>query len=670
QAVNLAHTLGEYHDQHSGPCSSTTVFGTGTRLRRVISLKVKHIPFPQQLVTCTVEGGEGRKSLRRATVRLPNTATFGELLESARKQRYGALDFEGPVYGRDGELDTTLREAWVRNDCKVDGTLHIGLAVVVSFKPDSRAPLSFIMGPGDTIGGRVSTEQGYALSTLRLKIRGGAQLLEDDVTLEKCCVSGMPVGGISSAGWGELHLEVHVKEFVDNNFRVKLGGISGSGSLDKLVRGVGSNPSFPCSDSKSPHNIPSLDAKVTTCSVGSNPEGHQKSRTGSLTVESTSSSSGLVDDRPSAGNRDDACATVLFVLSPSGTVLTLAMPPAATVLDTKEQVAGFEGISPCRQRILWRGVPMEPDNALLYKVGVRGGDTLIVGYRVSSVSTGTMAPVIELEGTCDDVLLAEEEKDSRTHSCSGGAEHVRNTSNGIAVGQGGDVFAEVTGGGGSNTMSVSEYEEDGDGGTMADRSAGAGALNGGIDLVEDVRRKGEEGEETAEEGTVSPPLLPPPPPRCTAGQGQRKLSGRRAWWSRSKTRIRRGWRDDSSEHGFGNGERRGALGGVLLSYLPSSASSSESTRSSNSNNSSNTRAARVSPAPLRPIHTDPANGIVGGIRSSSTAEIYAPPNVTVREPPLTPSGGRRNLSGWVPWRYGCRLPASPVSTDDGHGGRR
>lgn len=115
--------------------------------------KVKHTPLPQQLVTCTVGGGEGRKCLRRATVRLPNTATFRELLESARKQRYAALDFEGPVYGRDGELETTLRDAWVRNDCKVDGTLHIGLAVAVSFILESRATLSFIMGPADTIGG-------------------------------------------------------------------------------------------------------------------------------------------------------------------------------------------------------------------------------------------------------------------------------------------------------------------------------------------------------------------------------------------------------------------------------------------------------------------------------------------------------------------------------------
>lgn len=102
-------------------------------------------------MTCTVEGGEGRNKLRSATVQLPNTATLGELLEQGRQKRYGALEFEGPVYGRNGELDTTLRDAWVRNGCKIDGTLHIGLAVVVSFPLESQKPLPLVMGPGDTI---------------------------------------------------------------------------------------------------------------------------------------------------------------------------------------------------------------------------------------------------------------------------------------------------------------------------------------------------------------------------------------------------------------------------------------------------------------------------------------------------------------------------------------
>lgn len=118
----------------------------------LLSRQVKHTPVPHQLVTCTVEGGKGRNVLRRAMVRLPNTATFGELLACAREKRHGALELEGPVYGRDGELDTTLRDGWVRNSCKVDGTLHIGLAVVVSFPRGSQRPLFLTMGPGATIG--------------------------------------------------------------------------------------------------------------------------------------------------------------------------------------------------------------------------------------------------------------------------------------------------------------------------------------------------------------------------------------------------------------------------------------------------------------------------------------------------------------------------------------
>lgn len=116
-----------------------------------MSRQVKHTPPPHQLVTCTVEGGEGRNKLRPATVQLPNTATFRELLEQGRNKRYAALEFEGPVYGRSGELDMTLRDAWVRNGCKIDGALHIGLAVVVAFPLESQEPLPLIMGPGDTI---------------------------------------------------------------------------------------------------------------------------------------------------------------------------------------------------------------------------------------------------------------------------------------------------------------------------------------------------------------------------------------------------------------------------------------------------------------------------------------------------------------------------------------
>lgn len=112
-------------------------------------MQVIHTPLPDKLVTCTVEAGD---ELRRTTVQLPNTATFGELLVRARNQRHGGLAFEGPLYGKAGELDTTLKDAWARDGCKVDGTLHIGLAVVVSFPGPSQKSLPLVMGPSDTIG--------------------------------------------------------------------------------------------------------------------------------------------------------------------------------------------------------------------------------------------------------------------------------------------------------------------------------------------------------------------------------------------------------------------------------------------------------------------------------------------------------------------------------------
>lgn len=260
--------------------------------------------MPQQLVTCTVQGGEGCSKLRPATVQLPNTATFGELLELAREKRYGGLEFEGPVHGAPGELDTTLRDAWVRNGCKIDGTLHIGLAVVVSFPAGSQKSLSLVMGPRDAVdevkrvglltpfslAGRalrihcdefplsrrlvfacglnssatvrepvranfahvskhhsyvevftytvcprrkqkVYAEHGFAPSQQKLMVRGGAQQLGDSVALDELLVSGVPVGGFSSAGWSELHLELRVRECalpLDSSFRVRSGRLLSS----------------------------------------------------------------------------------------------------------------------------------------------------------------------------------------------------------------------------------------------------------------------------------------------------------------------------------------------------------------------------------------------------------------------------------------------------------
>lgn len=71
---------------------------------------------------------------------------------------------------------------------------------------------------------RVHADRGFAPSRQALTIRGGAQLLEDNVPLKECCVSGVPVGGFSVNGWRELHLELRLKECVlplDINLRVR-----------------------------------------------------------------------------------------------------------------------------------------------------------------------------------------------------------------------------------------------------------------------------------------------------------------------------------------------------------------------------------------------------------------------------------------------------------------
>lgn len=58
-------------------------------------------------------------------------------------------------------------------------------------------------------------------------IRGGAQQLDDSAALdEELLVSGVPVGGFSSAGWSELHLELRVRECalpLDSSRRVRRG---------------------------------------------------------------------------------------------------------------------------------------------------------------------------------------------------------------------------------------------------------------------------------------------------------------------------------------------------------------------------------------------------------------------------------------------------------------
>lgn len=73
---------------------------------------------------------------------------------------------------------------------------------------------------------RVDADHGLNPSQQKLMISGRAQQLEDSVALSELLVSGVPVGGVSSAGWSELHLELRVRGCAlrsDNNFRVRRG---------------------------------------------------------------------------------------------------------------------------------------------------------------------------------------------------------------------------------------------------------------------------------------------------------------------------------------------------------------------------------------------------------------------------------------------------------------
>ena len=102
--------------------------------------------------------------------------------------------------------------------------------------------------------------------------------------------------------------------------------------------------------------------------------------------------------RQKRGNSNGKWPVEFFALSPSGRAITLALPEGASVRDAKGQVENHEGVPPCYQRLLWRGNPLEPDNASLHGLGVRGGDTLILGYRTARPLPEASIPVVHLKG--------------------------------------------------------------------------------------------------------------------------------------------------------------------------------------------------------------------------------------------------------------------------------
>ena len=330
--------------------------------------------------------------------------------------------------------------------------------------------------------------------------------------------------------------------------------------------------------------------------------GTQETKPGPLLVGGGSVGDRMMPSPPSGS----LCPKVVFALSPSGRVFTLAMRRGATVLDAKAQIEGFEGVSPYRQRLLWRGVSMEPDSAPLHALGVRSGDTLIVGYKLALLS-GVTTPAAEQERNAGDDSLVTGEAGNQKRYASDDESHVprSGTSNGSEI-------------------SASDSTR------AAPAPADTRARNDGVDVTGGGSGGGGNG---GGGGGDRAPILPS---GSAAGQGTEKAAvRRRAWWSRKKSHDMR-VPGDSDEQGRddGSGDEGLEAAGVVV---PPSASSSIAF----SPDSMSARRARVAPAPEEPARPNASTG--------------------------TASAGRTNLAGWARW--GRRMPAFPVFADGGGGGR-
>lgn len=401
-----------------------------------------------------------------------------------------------------------------------------------------------------------------------------------------------------------------------------------------------------------------------------------------------------VEIRPAIEHGSGPYSTVMFALSPSGRALTLTMAPTATVLDAKTQVAAFEGVSPCRQRLLWRGILMEPDGALLRRLGARSGDTLIVGYRVGPCAPPeVMRPVVELEGNAageDDALTADAAI-SPTHSPSHhrpcGAQRGTVDSSGSSnidggipeQGTSGIESAATVADGDENNDVVAPEEGGGDGGgggsgMDVDEPAGAWVnvvRTGGVDVVDGAQRGSGSGE-AEQDGNASSATSSPP---SDARPGSEKSGRQRAWWAkRMATRSLKGSRS-SDEQGWGATGAAAALrGAVGASSLSASTPSADST-----NNSADTRRVRVPPAPAVPVRQNATHGvgraggrILRGIGAGGASSMYDYPPASAavsRQQRFIPSVGRPKLKVWAHWKYGRRVPTPPVPPAGDGGGR-
>lgn len=299
-------------------------------------------------------------------------------------------------------------------------------------------------------------------------------------------------------------------------------------------------------------------------------------------------------------------ALVFFVaLSPSGRALALRLRRDAQVIDAKEIITLDEGVPSCLQRLLWRGCALEPDHASLHALGVRSGDTLIIGYRIPR-----SPPAIE-KAMVDSASNPEAMASSKSEHKDGvDEEKVVNGNLTLSekrpVGAAGAETVE-TGGGAAAANMTSRYAADVDGG---------GDYHG----VE----RGREGDAL---------------PGNDAGERENTSRGAtRRGWPFSKTR--------------GRGVTRFCYRGQSGSGPPPSSAPISPSPS----------------VPGNPRRVIPACAVVPGASGTSTSSgrIEVPePNGALGRSRSMPSGGRVKALGWARWKQDHRVSAPASASSRG-----
>lgn len=317
------------------------------------------------------------------------------------------------------------------------------------------------------------------------------------------------------------------------------------------------------------------------------------------------------------------------------------------MLHAKEQVSGCEGFPPCQQRLLWRGVPLEPDHASLYKSGIRSGDTLVVGYRFPPPTLGGLTRADEAaEGEDTSGVVVEEGSEDATGPCERKCViHLKDdlVRQEHALKAGGDERKTMREQESTNIIQPAEdktarggLDIAGDGGSDAsDGSDGSGGFGGS-------------GGSGSRGGTGVPVDT-----AAAAAQGHEKGNGRRAWWSKKARNSRN---EDRHERNISSG--RGVGGAAVVA---------SSARAAHTHN--------ASPAPLQPNRdgssgTGRVEGLPQGVESSSAAPSY--PLVATRRArqPPTPLAVRAHFSGWVRRKHSRRILDHSASSADGGNGDR